>query len=177
MSAQRTTQQMGPPAENFHQSASCYLPSTSQSISEGASSISTNLYLSTRLNSKTGPATYLSAVSGNRDLREIQQVPHLSQTTMMNGTNSRFIASLNLSSKPTTASPARYKPHLTPKPSSLRPHCLVGDRPRLWRPASSTLSRMTGRDLNLGLAMTDMELVRIEEIMSAAWAYSATAGV
>ena len=42
-------------------------------------------------------------------------------------------------STPTTRGPAPYQPHLTPTPSSLRPHCLAKDQLRRWIPASEPL--------------------------------------
>ncbi|KAI6140620.1 hypothetical protein BKA82DRAFT_154547 [Pisolithus tinctorius] len=50
----------------------------------------------------------------------------------------KFNTPLNNTDPTQTSAPRPYHPHLTPAPSSLRPHCLARDRLLSWRLASST---------------------------------------
>ena len=49
-----------------------------------------------------------------------------------------------LCSTPLNAAPAPYRPHLTPVPSPLHPHCLAHERLHLWKPATSRSSQDDG---------------------------------
>ena len=74
-----------------------------------------------------------------------------------------------LRSTPLNAAPAPYRPHLTPVPSPLHPHCLAHERLHLWKPATSRSSQDDGgRQLNL----TDADLNRVMDVMAHAWTES-----
>ena len=66
-------------------------------------------------------------------------------------------------STPTTRGPAPYQPHLTPTPSSLRPHCLAKDQLRRWIPASKPLQPASGD----GPAEAERE--RVKDMMVHTW--------
>ena len=64
---------------------------------------------------------------------------------------------------PTPRGPAPYLQHLTPTPSSLRPHCLARDRLRLWTPALLPIKPVSAAGLNVA------ERERVKETMLHAW--------
>ena len=62
-----------------------------------------------------------------------------------------------------TRGPAPYLPHLTPTPSSLRPHCLARDQLRRWIPASHPLQPVDGN------GPLEEERERVKDMMVHAW--------
>jgi hypothetical protein len=84
----------------------------------------------------------------------------------------RFNAPLPKSSNISSTIPSNYKPRLTPKPSTLRPHCPARDRLRLWIPTGG-ISRQTSGILDAPAdPITEARLDRIIQVMGSSWAQS-----
>ena len=74
---------------------------------------------------------------------------------------------------PSIGSETTYSPHLTPMPSTLRPHCLARDRLRLWKPSSSRKARdETSRHIGTLSEQVLEDLSRVFEVMAGSWADS-----
>ncbi|KAG2060458.1 hypothetical protein BDR06DRAFT_1053624 [Suillus hirtellus] len=87
--------------------------------------------------------------------------------------DSRFAASLPTTNTLSTSSPSRYKPNLTPNPSTLRPHCLARDRLRLWVPAGRSTRQNSVYSSDVpNHEISDAQLERILEVIGSAWAQS-----
>lgn len=76
---------------------------------------------------------------------------------------SRFTAILPSQENRSTRIPHKYPVHLTPRVSSLRPHCPARDRLRLWKPA---YTRASG---NQRLEITDEDLDRLVSVINSSW--------
>lgn len=76
---------------------------------------------------------------------------------------SKFDSVLPTNDRNSKAHVRPYRANLTPFPSTLRPHCLAGDRLRLWRPSKSRAD-----DGDIIISETDLE--RILEVINVLWA-------
>jgi hypothetical protein len=71
-----------------------------------------------------------------------------------------------------SSTPLNYRPHLTPLPSQLRPHCLARDRLRLWIPAGDK-SRQSARAPDApNHDITYAQLECILDVIDSSWAQS-----
>ncbi|KAG1863254.1 hypothetical protein DFJ58DRAFT_725154 [Suillus subalutaceus] len=71
--------------------------------------------------------------------------------------------------------PKSYKPGLTPRPSSLCPHCLARDRLRLWSPSGTNprlLQLAAASDSQQRAEITDAQLDHILDVMRSSWEQS-----
>ncbi|KAH7903386.1 hypothetical protein BJ138DRAFT_993052, partial [Hygrophoropsis aurantiaca] len=75
-------------------------------------------------------------LSNNSERSEVKKITsyNVPLAPTNTATNSRFDAPFNTAISPVNSIAQQYKPHLTPNPSPLRPHCLAKDRLRLWLP-------------------------------------------
>lgn len=89
------------------------------------------------------------------------------QTHTSHSQPSRFNTPLQPSSKNESkiSKPQPYRPHLTPRVSPLRPHCLAGERLKLWQPAGSSHPAGHGS----GFTLSDEDVDRIINIMNVSW--------
>ena len=90
----------------------------------------------------------------------------------------RFDSPLSDAASSTTATSSRttphpYSPNLSPKPSSLRPHCFARDRLRMWTPSCpSTRSAPSPSDQTSDdgtLTISEERLNRILDVIAASW--------
>jgi len=74
-----------------------------------------------------------------------------------------------------STTPKNYKPALTPRPSSLCPHCLARDRLRLWSQSGTSprLLQLTATSgSQQGAEIIDTQLDRILNVMGSSWVQS-----
>jgi hypothetical protein len=69
---------------------------------------------------------------------------------------------------PVEPTPRPYMHLLTPRPSSLHPHCLARDHLQFWQPASTTSQEMSDSE-GSPIPVPESHLDRILDIITAAW--------
>ncbi|KAG2113858.1 uncharacterized protein F5147DRAFT_680112 [Suillus discolor] len=96
------------------------------------------------------------------------------RSTTMKHKNSRFGAPLpNVTDTSPSPIPQNYRLNLTPKPSTLRPHCLARDRLRLWLPAGdSTRQEIAVTSQSPRHEISEAQLERILDVIGSSWAQS-----